>query len=91
MVTVAAHVSSPELDRLWQRLMRLEAEVHELKTILRSKSQSEPWWQAIAGKFDGDPFFEQMVIEGRKWRQSQRPKVRAKGNCSKARAKRTRS
>ena len=91
MTTVLTGASVGEIAQLRQRVDQLEAEIHELKQTLHAKSDSEakPWWQAIAGKYDGDPFFEQMVIEGRKWRESQRPKARPKS--PKVRVKRARS
>ena len=91
MTTVSTGASVGEIAQLRQRVDQMEAEIRELKQALRARSDSEakPWWEAIAGKYDGDPFFEQMVVEGRKWRESQRPKARAKS--SKVRTKRARS
>jgi cell division septum initiation protein DivIVA len=91
MTTMAAGVSALEITKLQQRVEQLEAEVRELKQTLNAKSQSEmkPGWKSVIGIFDGDPFFEQMVAEGRKWREAQRPTARAKS--PKVRAKRARS
>lgn len=80
MTTVSTTVSAEEIVELRRRLDQLAAEVCELRQTLRAYSDpgAKPWWQAVAGIFDGDPFFEQVVAEGRKWRESQRPKARAK-------------
>ena len=81
---------SVELARLRERIERLEAEVRAFKQAIHGKFDSEavPWWQAIAGIFDGDLFFEQAALEGRKWRESQHPKARAKAKSPKVKAKR---
>jgi hypothetical protein len=43
----------------------------------KSPVSGKNWLQAIAGKFDDDPVYEDIVNEGRKWRQSQRRAARA--------------
>jgi hypothetical protein len=74
---VAAKVTrskSPELADLRRRVDALDAEVAELRRQVRGNGSKpgEPWWQALAGKYDDDPVFAEVVKEGRKWRAAQR-------------------
>ncbi len=52
------------------RLALLEAEVASLKSRLKDE---RPWWQEWAGAFLNDPYFEEAMKLGRKWRESQNP------------------
>jgi hypothetical protein len=77
-----------------KRLAALEAEVELLKARIQEKEQpKKPWWQEIAGTFEGDPHFKEAMELGRKYRESLRPKARkkrrkAETNDRKARADR---
>ena len=63
-----------QLDALRRRVDVLDAEVAKLKREKANGSQGQrKWWEEIAGHFDGDPVFDEIVKEGRKWRRSQRP------------------
>jgi len=67
--------TTKQLDTLRRRIDALDAQVAELKRQVRSDGLTHPqkWWQVLAGRFDGDPVFEEIVKEGQKWRRSQRP------------------
>jgi hypothetical protein len=66
----------PNPQTLARRLSILEKEVELLKRQRKSPVSVKNWWQAIAGKFDDDPVYEDIVNEGKKWRQSQRRAAR---------------
>jgi len=55
---------------LQRRLARLEREVRELRESLskRQKGKEPPWWQQIAGCFEDDAAFAEIVRLGRKFR-----------------------
>ena len=61
-----------------RRVAKLEAEVERLKRDERARNTEGPaaaeWWRELAGRFDGDAIFAEVVREGRKWRRSQRPR-----------------
>jgi len=63
------------------RISALEQEVARLRNKI--EPDSEPWWKQWVGAFLNDPYFEEAMKLGRKWRQSDRPKPRKnrkKGN-----------
>src|SRR5688572_15439648 len=84
-----------------QRLARLEAEVARLKTLIPGNRTAaatgpadglvdgRPWWEATAGKFADDPTFEEAMAFGRAWRESFRPKPRAKSRSKSAQSRKT--
>jgi hypothetical protein len=59
-----------DLRNLQRRLARLEREVKELRLSVakRRKTKEPPWWQKIAGRFEDDPAFAEIVRLGRKFR-----------------------
>jgi hypothetical protein len=59
-----------DLRILQRRLARLEREVRKLRQTVsrRGKSKEIPWWQKIAGRFEDDPTFAEIVRLGRKYR-----------------------
>jgi hypothetical protein len=58
---------------LEKRIESLEREVRSLKRIVRkSKSDQKPWWERLAGAFEDDPVFDEIVKEGQKYRRSRR-------------------
>lgn len=61
-----------------QRLTALEAEVAALKKQLNGGKDDRPWWQQIAGAFQGDEAFLEAMKLGREYRESLRPKPKAK-------------
>ena len=54
-----------------KRLTALEAEVASLKS---SSPPNKPWWDKIAGVFADDPAFDEAMLLGRKWRESENRK-----------------
>ena len=65
--------------QLEARIAALEAEVASLKARLSNSDRpKERWWQQIVGTFENDPYYEEAMRLGRKYRKSTRPKVRTK-------------
>jgi hypothetical protein len=61
-----------DIQLLKDRVAKLEQDIGELKS--RSVSQADqPWWQRIAGRFENDPAFEEIVRLGREYREAQLP------------------
>jgi hypothetical protein len=63
---------SEELELLEKRVTQLEQEVLQLKSNA-SNGSSQPWWQRIAGRFENDPVYDEIVRLGREYRQAQLP------------------
>lgn len=61
---------SQELQHLTQRVEKLERDVVALKT---HAAADQPWWERIAGRFENDPTFDEIVRLGRDYRESLRP------------------
>jgi hypothetical protein len=56
---------------LEQRVTALETELLEIKQQLAKPShQQDPWWLKIAGSFEDDPTFDEVVKLGQEWRKS---------------------
>ena len=62
-----------------QRLARIEEEVERLKAVVgqQQATKKTPWWHEIAGDFEGDAMFEQIVREGKKLRRRERREARS--------------
>lgn len=75
MANRTTETTRQQLDALRRRIDALDAEVAELKRRARPNGSQPPrkWWEELAGRFDGDAVFEEIVKEGRKWRRSLRP------------------
>jgi hypothetical protein len=56
-------------DNLEKRVEALERELKSLKSAIQKKSR-EPWLESLAGTFEDDPIFDEIVKAGRKYRQS---------------------
>jgi hypothetical protein len=65
---------SEELQLLQQRVAQLELDVSQLKSQSADRF-SEPWWERIAGRFENDPVFDEVVRLGKEYRESQRPEL----------------
>lgn len=62
-----------------ERVAALEVEVARLKQQIEALNKpSGPWWQEVCGTFEDDPMFEEAMKLGREYRESLRPKRRAK-------------
>jgi len=64
-------------------LIQIERQVKALEQVVRRlggtrRSPNRKWYRTQAGRFAGDPVFEQIVKLGRAYRQGQRPKRDAK-------------
>jgi hypothetical protein len=65
-----------EIERINAQMNKIAAKVKALAQEKKTPKPGSSWWRELAGKFDGDPVFADVVREGRKWRNSQRPKKR---------------
>jgi len=61
---------SVTMQSLQKRIERLERELRDLKrTVSKSPVPDDrPWWQQIAGSFENDPAFAEIVRLGKKIR-----------------------
>jgi hypothetical protein len=65
------------LQRLEQRIVRLERTVAELAIARGTRApRSAQWYLDHAGQFKGDAVYAEIVRQGRKYRESLRPKAR---------------
>ena len=55
---------------LEKRIENLEREVQALRSAARREKNRSPWWERLAGTFENDPLFDEMVEAGRKYRKS---------------------
>jgi len=58
-------------QQLAARVMRLEKEVENLKSLLVQR-RDKPWWEQLVGEFKGDKMFAEIVRQGRKIRRADR-------------------
>ena len=63
------------LEQIEARLAALEAEVARLKARV-GEEEKQHWWKKWVGAFRGDPYYEEAMKLGRKYRESTRPKPR---------------
>ena len=54
---------------LEKRVEALERELKSLKSSIQKKSR-EAWWERLAGTFEDDLIFDEIVEAGRKYRRS---------------------
>ncbi len=60
-----------QTSHLEQRVSTLETELLEIKLLLAQSSQPKsPWWLKVAGSFEQDPTFDEVVQLGQEWRKS---------------------
>ena len=59
-----------DIQLLKDRVAKLEQEVGELKSN-SVRQVEQPWWERIAGRFENDPAFEEIVRLGREHREAQ--------------------
>ncbi len=63
---------------LEERVAALEAEVARLKDRILDRGTEKTGWQAKVGTFLNDPYYEKAMKLGRQYRESLRPKKKAK-------------
>jgi hypothetical protein len=61
-----------ELQVLERRVAQLEREFSLLKSHI-TEPVDQPWWERIAGRFENDQAFDEIVRLGREYRDSMRP------------------
>ena len=58
-------------SQLEQRVKILETELLAIKRMLATSSQEKShWWLKVAGSFEQDPAFDEVVQLGQEWRKS---------------------
>ena len=57
---------------LFDRVDKLEQDVRALKSQAAIQSPKS-WWERIAGRFENDSVYDEIVLLGREYRESQRP------------------
>jgi len=67
---VAYHRSMSSQQTTEERLTKVEQELAELKRRLVPKKDGTSWVEKIAGAFENDPDFEEIVKLGREFRKS---------------------
>ncbi len=56
---------------LEKRIETLEQEIHQIKSLISKQKISEkPWWEKNAGIFKEDPVFDEIIVEGEKYRKA---------------------
>ncbi len=58
---------------LEQRVAVLEEELAHLKSKVEAVNSVKPWWERIAGTFQGDLVYKQAMKLGQQYRRSQKP------------------
>jgi hypothetical protein len=61
------------VQSLQRRIERLERDIQDLKRTfsIPSETDNRPWWQQIAGDFEDDPVFAEIIRLGRKIRRAE--------------------
>ncbi|MEW4570586.1 hypothetical protein AB1L88_22210 [Tautonia sp. JC769] len=67
--------TQPDLEA---RVAAIEDDLKQLKQSLGQATSKAPWWESIVGTFENDPHFEEAMRLGREYRESLRPKPRAR-------------
>ncbi len=58
-------------QQLEARVATLETELVQMKKMLSGFLQNQnPWWLKVAGSFENDPTFDEVVRLGQEWRKS---------------------
>jgi len=59
------------------RLVRLEADMQEIKALLKAKEKSkEPWWESWIGIYENDPVAAEVLKDIEETRERERRKAR---------------
>lgn len=57
---------------LESRVATLETELAQMKQMLSGLAKKQdPWWLKVAGSFENDPTFDEVVCLGQEWRKSE--------------------
>jgi hypothetical protein len=58
-----------------ERVAALEHEISDIKDRLKASRETsqQPWWERLAGTFENDPMFEEIVEAGHTYRRSLEP------------------
>ena len=75
-----------KLSQIEERLRRVEAELAELRQS-KQREDSVPWYRKIAGQFDNDPVFDEIVRLGKEIRDNERSPKRIQPSKSPRRKK----
>ena len=69
--TIGGSEMGDKFDVLERRVAKLEQEV-ALLTSRTTEQRDRPWWERIAGRFENDQAFDEIVRLGREYRNSLR-------------------
>jgi hypothetical protein len=61
-----------ELQILEERVAQLEQDILQLKSNATNGS-ARAWWERVAGRFENDPAYNEIMRLGREFREAQRP------------------
>ena len=68
---MTAHQIDDRDRQLEERVSILENELAQLKQLLSEDlPRNKPWWEKIAGSFEGDRAYDEAMRLGREYRQS---------------------
>lgn len=67
-----------KISDLETRVLKLEQAVTQLQSQANDSSKRNRWWETAAGRFEDDPVFDEIVELGREYRESLRPKSKAR-------------
>lgn len=60
-------------NELEQRVAAIEKELLQLKHKLQTNHSEKPWWEIIAGTFEGDSSYKEAMTMGAEYRRSHSP------------------
>jgi hypothetical protein len=65
---VSQQIEDPS-KHLESRVATLETELAQMKQMLSGLAEKkDPWWLKVAGSFENDPTFDEVVRLGQEWR-----------------------
>jgi hypothetical protein len=67
----------PTATKLEQRVTVLERELQKIRSELKAirKASQQPWWKRLAGRFNNDPLFDEIIEAGKAYRRSLTPRA----------------
>lgn len=63
------------LQKMEERLDRIEEELRQIKALLKPKQDDQPWWQEFVGVFANNPLFDEVVKDIEKERRKDKKAV----------------